>query len=345
VKSHYLNEAAWYSEFKPFVNNWDKSGGDDYLGDNPFDRFLYVQEAESWADFVQWCHPSQGSWGFRGQSDVTWALSPRISRRLLVTGKTVNMTFAQQLPTADYEAQLLFRFQQEAHQYRQYLPDDSDLMSWLALMQHHGAPSRLLDWTWSPYVAAYFALEKQTDKAAVWAIDLDWLEQRGNRILQESGRQMMPANPIQRAAFINELLTLSRDEDEKNRAPSMVVRVEPRKTDAWMTSQRGFFLCKCWDRPTMNQLVMRMMMYPELVSTPKIRKLEIGGNLRFDFLTQLQSANIHPGTLFPGLDGFARSLDIDLQIKMEKRGREMEEEAESQRYHQASMAQEDETDN
>jgi FRG domain len=340
VQHQYANEALWYSAFKPFVDAWT-SAGDDYLGDNPFDKFPYIEEAESWDDFVVWAKRLQGTWGFRGQSDATWTLYPTIDRRLFVRGEAPGISFGRQVPTRSYEEQLLFRFQQEAHQHRHYLPDDSDIMSWLALMQHHGTPTRLLDWTWSPYVAAYFAIENETEKAAIWAIDLDWLEDRGNRILQATGRKPIPWNPTQRAAYLNELLVLSDDEAAANRAPTMVVRVEPRKTDAWMTSQRGFFLCKCWARPTMNQLVMRMMTYPELVSTPQIRKLEIGGNLRFEFLTQLRSANIHRSSLFPGLDGFARSLDIDLQIKMDQLRRDWEEVAERQRYHSASMAEED----
>lgn len=344
MKSRYANEAAWYREFKLFVGNWDNSGGDDYLGDNPFDRFLYVEEAESWADFVQWCQHPKGTWGFRGQSDASWKLTPTIDRRLFVRGRTTNTSFGQQIRIPDYETQLLFKFQQEAHQYRRYLPDDSDIMSWLALMQHHGAPTRLLDWTWSPYVAAYFAIEDMTEIAAVWAIDLDWLEHRGSRILQESTGKVLPSNPTKRAAYLNDLLVFNADESDPDKAPSMVVKVEPRKTDAWMTSQRGFFLCKCWDRPSMNQLLMRMMIHPEVIETPVISKLEIRGNLRFDFLTQLQAANIHRGSLFPGLDGFASSLDIDLQIRMEKLGREMEKQAEFQRYHEASDAQEDEAE-
>jgi hypothetical protein len=166
--------------------------GDDYLGDNPFDRFLYVEEAQSWEDFVRWFKGMHGAWAYRGQSNASWALYPSIDRRLRVSGKGRNFSFYQQVDVRLYEQELMFRFQREAHQYRDYLPEDDDLTSWLALMQHHGTPTRLLDWTTSPYVAVYFALEDETEKAAVWAIDLDWLEKRGNMILQEQGRKRIP---------------------------------------------------------------------------------------------------------------------------------------------------------
>src|SRR5580704_15740200 len=49
-------------------------------------------------------------------------------------------------------------------------------LSWLAAMQHYGAPTRLLDFTYSPYVALYFALRNRNDNEAesdaeVWAIN------------------------------------------------------------------------------------------------------------------------------------------------------------------------------
>jgi len=71
------------------------------------------------------------------------------------------------------ERDLLFRFQQQAHLYVRHPPSAGNLSSWFALMQHHGPPTRFLDWTKSPYVAAYFALQEEAEReekrSAVWA--------------------------------------------------------------------------------------------------------------------------------------------------------------------------------
>ncbi len=82
--------------------------------------------------------------------------------------------------------ELLFRFQQQAHQYTAQLPPDDDLpSSWYAIMQHYGVPTRFLDWTKSAYVGLYFAVEEEPseDGCAVWAIDMEWLEDKARKLL------------------------------------------------------------------------------------------------------------------------------------------------------------------
>ena len=69
--------------------------------------------------------------------------------------------------------------------YASIAPAENEKVEWLALMQHYGAPTRLLDWTNSAYVALHFALNnrKSTEDCAVWAIDTEWVDEKSRLAL------------------------------------------------------------------------------------------------------------------------------------------------------------------
>lgn len=92
---------------------------------------------------------------FRGQSDVSWKLQPKLMR-------------LYPLPS---ESHLLNKFKQSATFILENKPANE--FEWLFLMQHYGISTRLLDWTESPLVALYFALNEMTaaDKdGALWVL-------------------------------------------------------------------------------------------------------------------------------------------------------------------------------
>ena len=57
-------------------------------------------------------------------------------------------------------------------------PSKEERLEWLALMQHSGLPTRLLDWSESPLVAAFFAAERGGEDSAVWMLDPEMLNSK-----------------------------------------------------------------------------------------------------------------------------------------------------------------------
>jgi hypothetical protein len=115
----------------------------------------------SWAEFQEHVdHPQFRRWAFRGQEQSGWHLNSTLSRHLVDFGVHRDVW-------AHQEDRIIRIFCRKAQSLPQRMPQKDDVFQVLALMQHHGAPTRLMDFTWSPFVAAFFALEKARGDCAV----------------------------------------------------------------------------------------------------------------------------------------------------------------------------------
>jgi hypothetical protein len=123
-------------------------------------------------------------WIFRGHKRESYSLAPSIERAY------------PYCEWSEAEYKILREFQSKARMHLDpaQIPPTDYRLGWLAIMQHYGAPTRLLDFTDSPYVALYFALRNrekgESDYAEVWGIDAAALRNQAAKIGREADRKV-----------------------------------------------------------------------------------------------------------------------------------------------------------
>ena len=248
----------------------------------------------SWDQLLNMVTGYGPGWAFRGMADTGWALETSLDR----------LRTQLQVQAEHY---LLSTFQRRAHHYIADPPRLEDTLEWLALMQHHGAPTRLLDWTKSPYVAIFFAMSSGGDsgEAALWAIDLEWCKREALQRLQVSadpGESLGKPEVFSTAFLSSSGLTTSN---------TLVAPMQPFRMNQRLTIQQGLFLCPGNVGVSFEQ---NLLAFQGSGFSGSVHKIVIPRWLRIECLRALNKMNINQGTLFPGLDGFAQSLGLNVQI-------------------------------
>jgi hypothetical protein len=257
-----------------------------------------VREITTWHEFHEVvAGPRFRNWAFRGQSDANWPLFSSLSRYLKAYG-------IHRDAWASQEERIGRIFRRKAHLFLDHVPDASDDFQWLALMQHHGAPTRLLDFTWSPFVAAFFALERATQDAAVWAVFVPalWRANHKLRFPQRNGSLRADQLGLRTAGAYEELYL-------RNEVP-FVSSGEPMVMNKRLIAQSGTFVVPgVLDRPV-EEILSTYPRHEETVAKFVV-KTEM---LRNEAMLALYTMNVTNATLFPDLDGLARSLAYELEF-------------------------------
>lgn len=257
-------------------------------------------------------------WYFRGHANSAWALQPKLERSILT-----------------YQEKALFdEFKRTAHLYANDTNHKVETrVEWLSLMQHHGAPTRLLDWTRSPYVAAFFAVNdlKVDDDAtaAVWAVNISEIfkEMRKKNEKDIRYKPLFDRNYLQQQTlpdtdfggiFLSEWY-----EEEDFKFPSAVLPIAPYYAHPRLTIQQGVYLAQT--RLSKDNEVTMVPFEIALQDTMEgefdgrwIRKFYLPSKLRPQMLRELNAMNINDATLFPGLDGFARYLAKKVSVLLDE---------------------------
>ena len=174
------------------------------------------------------------------------------------------------------------------------------LWNWLALAQHHGFPTRLLDWTYSPFVALHFATENldcfDTD-GIIHGIDFSGanalLPDGLKAILEQEGSDVFTVEMLQQAAStLGEFDALAPE--------PFVVFFEPPSIDDRIVNQFSLFALMSSPTATLDEWACN---HADLC-----RKIIVPHELKWEVRDKLDQANITERVLFPGLDGLSRWL-------------------------------------
>lgn len=196
-----------------------------------------------------------------------------------------------------HEGHLLRNFRKYAH--RDAVRADS-LWNWLALAQHHGLPTRLLDWTFSPYVALHIATEEPArydSDGVVWSVDYvgcnRHLPGALREVLEGEGSDVFTVEMLDRVApSLRELEGLS--------GRPFVVFLEPPSLDSRIVNQFALFSLMSRPKTRLDRWLRR---HPRLY-----RRIIIPARLKWEVRDKLDQANITERVLYPGLDGLCRWL-------------------------------------
>ena len=242
---------------------------------------------ESWDAFLKVVTSTRYSnWAFRGECDESWPLYSALSRYFYNFG-------VHRDAWEEQEKRILRVFKRKAHVFLEQPPEPDDDLQWLALMQHYGAPTRLIDFTWSPYVAAFFALERTLRDGVVWAMN-------PAQLASSQSPRRTKVDPRIRGNFKRYFVKGTQ---------RFVWIGEPHRMNRRLIAQSAtFVLPGVLDVPVEEIL----SGYPEPENY--LAKFVLPNHVREVGMRELYRMNITYATLFPDLDGLAKSMAYELEF-------------------------------
>ncbi len=195
------------------------------------------------------------------------------------------------------EHHLLRNFRKYAHENAS--PGNS-IWNWLAVAQHHGLPTRLLDWTYSPYVALHFATAdfmNYDQDAAIWCVNYvksnEFIPEPLRKAIKKEGSNVFTPEVLEPVcSSLQELEALQED--------PYVLFLEPPSLDTRIVHQ--FALFSMMSTPT-AVLSDWLSDHPELFF-----RIIIPSRLKWEVRDKLDQVNITERVLFPGLAGLSQWL-------------------------------------
>lgn len=263
---------------------------------------------------------------FRGQADSRWGLKTSIERMMESRGG-ISCSLKK------LELRMVNEYKKRRHLYTGDSIDENDIFEWMAELQHYGAPTRLLDFTFSPYVAAYFATHRARGECSVWGINNSII----NYFLKE---KFDPGFEFMQPFDWRGLLNGEMNSVKINLSQNYVVTLRPSRENIRIYRQQGLFISQVstvnlekpddylffenclattlgeQEIPALGEksfsefedLLKDRRLNDRGLTAPKIVKLDIPYDLMEEVKRSLNFMSINAESLFPGLDGLAQSI-------------------------------------
>jgi hypothetical protein len=201
-------------------------------------------------------------------------------------------------PYDSLEQNLIKQFKKYAHE--DVVERDTD-WHWISIAQHHGLPTRLLDWTYSPFVALHFAtnsVESFAEDAAVWKVNYaeahSLLQNEHLEILKKFGSSIFSID-----ALTESIKNLEQLDARHAKNYDIAVFFEPPTIDERIVNQFAYFSALSDRYLTMDD----WFLMPHVAGTVSVTKIVIPAALKWEIRDKLDQSNINERVLMRGLDG------------------------------------------
>ncbi len=237
---------------------------------------------------------------FRGHASSAWHLESTLER---VLGNILSDESAKR-----FEEFALLRFKSKFHLYDRENIKPETKLAWLSIMQHYGVPTRLLDFTESPYVALYFALEgynpQSRDDFAIFSLDYKAIMTNSKTYISSQDGDFKDQF---KDSYDQQDIMFERFVDK--RAYDVVWIAEPSLLNVRLDRQAGSFLFAC-NRSRRIEDILELPIYCNV----QMNKYIIANDLYEGLFVLLRKMNLTSKSLYGNLDGLAKSISMEMKV-------------------------------